>query len=94
MSLATLHAIAKQFNDGKPLGAPELVLVIRSVPQQFKETLLRPYAAPEANQTRLSVRMIESNRDLDRDAFLERVRTGITEELGIAAGPRADFHRA
>jgi predicted RND superfamily exporter protein len=85
VSLATLHAIAKQFNDGEPLGAPELVLVIRSVPEQFRETLLEPYASPEANQARLSVRMIESNRDLDRDTFLDGVRTGITDELGIAA---------
>lgn len=85
LSLATLHAIAKQFNDGKALGGPELILVIGAVPVQFQETLLRPYASPENNQARISVRMIESDRSLDRDEFLSRVQNHITSEMGIDA---------
>jgi predicted RND superfamily exporter protein len=85
VSLATLHAIAKGFNDGVPLSGPELVIVIGAIPEQFRDTLLRPYAAPEANQARLTVRMIESNPELERDAFLERVRTHIAEDLGVGA---------
>ncbi|HSG91787.1 MAG TPA: MMPL family transporter [Pseudomonadales bacterium] len=83
VSLATLHAIAREFNDGEALGGPELVLVIGAVPEQFQESLLRPYASPEDNQARISVRMIESNRDLHRDAFLERIRGHITGDIGL-----------
>ena len=85
MSLATLHAIAKSFNDDMPLSGPELVIVIGAIPEEFQETLLRPYASPEANQARLTVRMIESNPGLERDAFLERVRSHIAEDLGVGA---------
>jgi predicted RND superfamily exporter protein len=57
--------------------------VIGAVPEQFRESLLRPYAAPDANQARLSVRMIESDRTLQRDAFLERVSRELPQRLGI-----------
>ena len=85
LSLATLHAIAKQFNDGEALGGPELIIVIGAVPVQFQETLLRPYASPENNQARISVRMIESDRSLNRDEFLSRVLNHISTEMGIEA---------
>ena len=83
VSLATLHAIAKSFNDDRALSGPELVIVIGAIPEQFQSTLLRPYASPEANQARLSVRMYESNPELERADFLERVRTHIAGEMGV-----------
>lgn len=83
LSLATLHDIAKQFNDGQALGGPELIIVIGAVPEQFQETLLRPYASPENDQARISVRMIESDRSLNRDEFLSRVQTHIADEMDI-----------
>lgn len=86
VSLATLHAIAKSFNDDRALSGPELVIVIGAIPEPFQSTLLRPYASPEANQARLSVRMYESNPALDRADFLARVRTHIADELGVGEG--------
>ena len=83
VSLATLHAIAKSFNDGRALSGPELVIVIGAIPEPFQSTLLRPYASPEANQARLSVRMYESNPTLERADFLARVRTHIADEIGV-----------
>jgi predicted RND superfamily exporter protein len=83
ISLATLHEIAMQFNDGVPLSAPELIAVVRAVPAQFREQLLSPYVDTETSQARLSVRMLESNPDLDRDAFLERVRTHVAGDIGV-----------
>lgn len=83
VSLATLHEIAKSFNDGRALDAAELAFVIGAVPEQFRESLLRPYASPDANQARISVRMIESDRTLQRDAFLERVSRELPQRLGV-----------
>ena len=83
VSLATLHEIAMSFNDGRPLDAAELAFVIGAIPEQFRESLLRPYAAPDANQARISVRMLESDRTLQRDAFLERVSAELPARLGV-----------
>jgi predicted RND superfamily exporter protein len=83
VSLATLHEIARQFNEGRALDAAELAFVIGAVPEQFQESLLRPYASPETNQARISVRMIESDRSLQRDAFLARVHRELPEILGV-----------
>lgn len=83
ISLATLHAIAMDFNDGQPLGGPELVIVIGAVPEEFQQALLRPYASPEANEARISIRMIDSDPDLKRDEFLRRIERGLVEEVGL-----------
>lgn len=83
VSLATLHAIARDFNDGEALDAVALTLVIQSIPAEYRETLLLPYAAPEANEARISVRMLDSDPDLKRNEFLQRVRNDLQEELGL-----------
>ena len=84
LSLGTLHALAKDFNDGRPLDGAELTLVLGAIPEAFKDTLLTPYVDTEAGQVRLAVRMLESDRSLRRDAFLKRMQEDLPEALGIA----------
>ena len=84
LSLGTLHALAKDFNDGRPLDGAELTLVLGAIPEAFKDTLLTPYVDTEAGQVRLAVRMLESDRSLRRDAFLQRIQEDLPEALGIA----------
>ena len=84
LSLGTLHALAKDFNDGRPLDGAELTLVLGAIPEAFKDTLLTPYVDTEAGQVRLAVRMLESDRSLRRDAFLRRIQEDLPEALGIA----------
>ena len=84
LSLGTLHALAKDFNDGRPLDGAELTLVLGAIPEAFKDTLLTPYVDTEAGQVRLAVRMLESDRSLRRDAFLKRIQEDLPEALGIA----------
>jgi uncharacterized protein len=84
LSVGTLHALAKDFNDGRPLDGAELTLVLGAIPEAFKETLLTPYVDTEASQVRLAVRMLESDRSLRRDAFLKRIQEDLPEALGIA----------
>ncbi len=83
ISLATLHAIAMDFNDGQPLGGPELVIVLGAIPEEFQQALLRPYASPASNEARISIRMIDSDPDLKRDEFLRRIERGLVEEVGL-----------
>ncbi|TVS15518.1 MAG: RND family transporter [Gammaproteobacteria bacterium] len=83
ISLATLHAIAMDFNDGEPLGGAELAFVIGAVPVEFQEALLAPYASPSANEARISIRMIDSDPNLKRNEFLQRIEHGIEEETGL-----------
>jgi len=84
LSLGTLHALAKDFNDGRPLDGAELTLVLGAIPEAFKDTLLTPYVDTEASQVRLAVRMLESDRGLRRNAFLERIQEDLPDALGIA----------
>lgn len=83
ISLGTLHAIARDFNDGEPLDAVELALVIGAIPEEYRSTLLLPYADPDTNEARISIRMIDSDPALQRNAFLQRIERGLHEEVGL-----------
>ena len=86
LSLATMIEIAEGFNDGQPLTNVQLALLYTVIPKEFRDIVIEPYVSVEHNQARIHVRMLDSLDDLNRDAFLERVRTDAVEELGFEPG--------
>ncbi|GGX70069.1 efflux RND transporter permease subunit [Saccharospirillum salsuginis] len=86
LSLATMVEIAEGFNDGQPMTNVQLALLYSVIPKEFRDIVIEPYVSVEHNQARINVRMIDSLDDLDRDAFLERVREDAVEELGFEPG--------
>ena len=69
---------------GASLGAIELALVQNSMPEDVDSTLVRPYFNRELGETRISVRAMETSKELRRDQFLTELRSELIEELDIA----------
>jgi predicted RND superfamily exporter protein len=86
LSLATLVKIAQRLNDGQPLDNFTLALLFGELPQQVREILVDPYVSVENDETRLSVRIIDSLPGLRRNALLERIETDLVEKTGLAPG--------
>ena len=84
LSLATAMKVIKQLNDGLMPDDYELALLRKYVPQDVKEALLDPYLSPDGDQTRLTMRLIESAPTLKRKELIERIRTYLVEEMGFA----------
>jgi uncharacterized protein len=84
LSLATLLGIAYELNDGETLSSFELGVLYSRIPAEYKETLLRPYVSVENNQLRFSLRIRETDPNLVRSEFLNRVREGLVSEFGFA----------
>ncbi|MEE4608801.1 MAG: MMPL family transporter [Desulfobacteraceae bacterium] len=84
LSLATLVKIAQRLNDGQPLDNFTLALLFGELPQQVREILVDPYASVENDETRLSVRIIDSLPGLRRNALLQRIETDLVEKIGLA----------
>ncbi len=84
LSLATGMKVFKQLNDGRMPEDYELALLRKYVPDAVKKALLDPYLSPDANQTRLTMRLIESAPTLKRKELIERIRTYLVEEMGFA----------
>ena len=84
LSLATGMKVIKQLNDGLLPDDYELALLRKYLPEDVKEALLDPYLSPEGDQTRLTMRLIESTPTLKRKELIERIRTYLVAEMGFA----------
>ena len=84
LSLATGMKVLKQLNDGRMPEDYELALLRKYVPGDVKKALLDPYLSPDGNQTRLTMRLIESAPTLKRKELIERIQRYLVDEMGFA----------
>jgi hypothetical protein len=85
LSVATLEAVGRRFNDGEPLNYVELTAALGTVPEDVRTNLIEPYASPRSGEMRISARLHETGPDYSVDALLEDVRRYAVEEMGLAA---------
>ncbi len=88
ISVATLSRIARRLTDGDALSAPELVAALGAVPQQFRDSLLQPYAAPGEGLMRLSARMHELDRDYLYANVIDGIQNQADQQLDVGDGVR------
>lgn len=85
MSLGTMLKVGRVINDGEPLDDFMLALVYKELPEQYRKIILSPYVSVEHNQVRYSIRIRDSEPNLRRDELLKRIKSEMTEKLGIKA---------
>ena len=83
LSIASTYEVATILNEG-PLSYVELMLLASFVPDDLRRQLVSPYLSEDGNEARISLRMIDSNRDLNRNEFLQRLETDLIEQFGLA----------
>lgn len=81
LSIATGMKVLKQLNQGKMPEDYELALLRKNVPAKVKEALIDPYLSSDANETRLTMRLIESTPSLKRKILIEKIRTYLVNEM-------------
>lgn len=83
LSLSTSLRLAQQINDDEPLGNFEMAVVHRLLPDEVKSAMFDPYMAPDGNQLRFAVRVVDSDPSLRRDALLKQIRRDLVDEVGL-----------
>ena len=83
LSIVTTLDILARVNGGEPLDALQLAFVPSQIPKDLKDILLTPYISEEHDQSRFSIRVLETSQDLERDQLLENIRTHLTEDMGF-----------
>ncbi|MAZ89128.1 MAG: hypothetical protein CL693_15985 [Cellvibrionaceae bacterium] len=81
-SLATAYEVASDVNDGA-LNDFELALIKKSLPSEIKSVLIDPYLSDEANQTRISLRAMETSPELKRAELLAKIEDYMLNEIGF-----------
>lgn len=84
ISVATLERIGRTFNNGEPLGSVELVAALGAMPEDIRQELIAPYAAPERGIMRISARLHEIDVEYSHDQLFAEIKQYTTDELGLA----------
>jgi predicted RND superfamily exporter protein len=83
LSMATTIDTLQMINDGQP-STFWLSILYKRLPLAVKSALFDPYMSSDGNQMRFSVRVFESNPNLNRKELLATIRTHLVEEMGFA----------
>ncbi|WP_418180431.1 efflux RND transporter permease subunit [Aliarcobacter lanthieri] len=78
-SLATLLKIGKTLNNNQDLDGITLALIYNQLPEEYKQLILSPYVNIDANEARITMRVIDSNPNLRRDDLLKKINHDLQE---------------
>jgi hypothetical protein len=81
-SLATVYKVARDLN-GRTLNDFELALVRKELPKDIEAFLIDPYLASDRDQTRIALRVKETDENLRRNELLKKIRSHLVNELGF-----------
>ena len=84
LSIATLYKLAKGLNDNEPLSDLQVGAIKDSLSNDVRKVLLDPYLSENEEQTRITLRVIDSDKNLNRKEFIQRVENYLSEEMGYA----------
>ena len=85
LSIATLYKLAKGLNDDEPLSDLQVGAIKDSLSIDVKKVLLEPYLSENEEQTRITLRVIDSDKNLNRKEFIQRIEKFLSEEMGYAS---------
>jgi hypothetical protein len=80
LSLATLYKLTRDITGGG-VDDIQLALMKKNVTEPIQTTLLDPYLDEEADEMRLTVRVMETSRSLQRGALLQQVDDFLQNEM-------------
>jgi predicted RND superfamily exporter protein len=86
LSFANILKLGRNIKEGESLDNLELALLYKKMPKEFRDVTITPYLDLDNNQVRLTTRIVDSNKDLRRDALLNK----ISQELAVEAGLESD----
>jgi len=81
-SVATAFRVANDIN-GERLNDFELALLKQSLPDEITSVLVSPYLSEQANQTRIAMRIKETDPNLRRAELIEKIRRHAVDVLGF-----------
>lgn len=83
LSLASIIRVGEQINEG-PFDAFELAIVSKRMPEELRDAMIIPYVDEERNEARISIRILDSLKDLRRKELLENIETQIKQRFGYS----------
>lgn len=83
LSIASTYKTVVRLNDDQPFDSLKLQLLHSFVPDDLKNLMMNPYMAEDGNQVRFSIRVIDSQENLERKVLLEKIEKDLSEKFDL-----------
>ncbi len=83
MSIYTSVSMLEQLKDNQDLDNFFLSIIYKRVPDKMKRVLFTPYMLKDGNQLRYSIRIFESDKHLQRNKLIEKIRANLIEKFNL-----------
>ena len=74
LSFYSVLQLGEKINDNKKLGPLEMAILYSKLPDDIKKSIVTPYVSIENNEARISLRIIDSNPNLNRKELLIKIQ--------------------
>jgi predicted RND superfamily exporter protein len=83
LSFYSVLQLGEKINDNKKLGPLEMAILYSKLPDDIKKSIVTPYVSIENNEARISLRIIDSNPNLNRKELLIKIQKDLEEKLSL-----------
>tara|TARA_E500000178_G_scaffold275820_1_gene274674 strand:- start:2678 stop:3967 length:1290 start_codon:yes stop_codon:yes gene_type:complete len=83
LSFTSIVDVATQLNNNKPLGTLEMGVLYTKIPENIKTEIIDPYISIKDNEARISLRIIDSQKDLKRNELIKKINKDLKNEFGL-----------
>ncbi len=83
ISFASMIRVAEDLNDGKKLQGLEMGVLYTKIPASIKKEIIDPYISIENNEARISLRVLDSKKDLRRNELIKKINYDLENKIGL-----------
>jgi hypothetical protein len=83
ISFASMVRVAEDLNGGKELQGLEMGVLYTKIPDSIKKEIIDPYISIENNEARISLRVLDSKKDLRRNELIKKINYDLENQLGL-----------
>ena len=83
LSFSSILSIAESLNNNKKLGSLEMGILYEKLPKNIKEQIIKPYISIKDNEARITMRIIDSKKDLRRKELIERINNDLKNKFNL-----------
>ena len=80
LSFASSVRVAEIVNDNKELNSLEMSLLYKKLPDEVKDITVTPYLSIDENEARISMRVLDSNKDLRRLKLINDIKDDLSND--------------
>ena len=83
LSFSSIMDVATLLNKNKPLGTLEMGVLYSKIPESIKTEIINPYISIKDNEARISLRIIDSQKNLRRNDLIKKINYDLKNQLGL-----------